>query len=331
MKFCARLLRLTGDPAFADELEISYYNAYRGALNTEHKTYPKYLHDKCIVRLGLDSYVDTFLPVDSYSPLTPETRGVQVGGLQMLDDGTYYGCCACISPAGVGSFLSSAVMSDEESVVVNFFEKGTYRFHCHGGALHVTVDSEYPVNGRFRVMIDRFGSTTKRCKIRIPAWAESFSVKGSHAMEGGYAIVNLTSDRTEIAVELALRLRTLKPVEWERDLVYTDRSWTTKEAYLAGPMEIEHRAEDDAFVCLMRGPITLAADSRTGKAADSRFTFRYAEGEPIYRLSDEKCLPDVKPLLHCILTDAEGGEFSLVDYGSAGRDWETLITAWLPV
>ena len=29
-------------------------------------------------------------------------------------------------------------------------------------------------------------------------------------------------------------------------------------------------------------------------------------------------------------TDKNGEEFYLVDYASAGRDWKTLISAWLP-
>ena len=36
MKFCARLLALTGESKFADCMEQSFYNAYLSTLNTEH-------------------------------------------------------------------------------------------------------------------------------------------------------------------------------------------------------------------------------------------------------------------------------------------------------
>jgi len=104
MKFCSRLLDLTGDSVFADAMELSFYNAYRGAVNFEFKE-SRYSLEKFADR-GIRS---TYLPFDSYSPLTPGKRGQKVGGNQILHDKTYYGCCACIGSAGVGVFLKNAV------------------------------------------------------------------------------------------------------------------------------------------------------------------------------------------------------------------------------
>lgn len=332
MKFCARLLRLTGDPIFADQLEQAFYNAYRGALNTEHKSYPEYLYKKCIVRLKLDSYIDTILPVDSYSPLTPERRGIQIGGHQMLHDGSFYGCCACIGAAGMGSYLTSAVMTDGEGLVVNFYDAGKYQLTCNGEQISVAVSGDYPKHGEIKLTVRRSGAESMLCKLRVPEWANQFNINCDHKYCGGYAVIELNAETTEIMLTMKMELRVIKPVMWETDLVYTDRSLTTKEAYLAGPMQIEHKPEDDQYVCLMRGPITLAADSRMGKDATSKFTFQCENGLPLYRISDDdSCLPNVKTLVHCIMTDEDGKEFSLVDYGAAGRDWETVITAWLPI
>ena len=332
MKFCARLLRLTGDRIFADQIEQAFYNAYRGALNTEHKSYPKYLHQKCIVRLKLDGYVDTVLPVDSYSPLTPECRGVQIGGHQMLPDGTFYGCCACISAAGMGSYLTSAVMTDADGLIVNFYDEGAYALTVGGEQVSVNVAGGYPKHGEIRLTVKKSGNAPILCKLRIPAWVEKFAIDRAYEYKDGYATVALTEETTEIVLSLEMALRVVKPEAWDTDLVYTDRSLTTKEAYLAGPMHVEHKPEDDDFVCLMRGPITLAADSRMGKDAASKFTFQIENGTPVYAISEnDDCLPNVKTLVHCVMKDADGKAFSLVDYGSAGRDWETVIAAWLPV
>lgn len=333
MKFCARLLKLTGDPVFADQLEQAYFNAYRGALNTEHRTYEKYLYQKCMVRLGLERYVDTFMPVDSYSPLIPGKRGVQIGGHQMLHDLTYYGCCACISPAGVGSYLGSAVMTDGDGLIVNFFETGTVDCTLADQIVRVTMQTDYPRGGAVRITVEKSSERPLICKIRIPAWSQNaYSINVQNELSGGYALLTLTEKQTELVLRISMQLRTIKPEQWDTDIVYTDRSLTTKEAYLAGPMAVTHKAEDDAYVCLMRGPITLAADSRLGKAADSVFTFATENGTPIYRLSDDTpTLGNTDVLVHCAFKDEGGEEFSLIDYGAAGRDWSSTVAAWLPI
>jgi DUF1680 family protein len=333
MKFCARLLKLTGDPVFADQLEQAYFNAYRGALNTEHRTYEKYLYQKCMVRLGLERYVDTFMPVDSYSPLIPGKRGVQIGGHQMLHDLSYYGCCACISPAGVGSYLGSAVMTDGDGLIVNFFETGTVDCTLADQIVRVTMQTDYPRGGAVRITVEKSSERPLICKIRIPAWSQNaYSINAQNELSGGYALLTLTEKQTELVLKISMQLRTIKPEQWDTDIVYTDRSLTTKEAYLAGPMAVTHKAEDDAYVCLMRGPITLAADSRLGKAADSVFTFATENGTPIYRLSyDTPTLGNTDVLVHCAFKDEGGKEFSLIDYGAAGRDWSSTVAAWLPI
>ena len=333
MKFCARLFRLTGETIFADQVEQAFFNAYRGALNTEHKSYPKYLHDKCIVRLGLDRYQDTILPVDSYSPLTPGKRGIQIGGHQMLPDRTFYGCCACISAAGIGSYLTNAVLCDEEGIIVSFFEPGAVKSIYRGEEISVAITTDYPRTGNVKIVVRKNTNDAVQCRIRIPAWTiDDYTVNVAHNLCDGYACMTLCEKETVIDLSFDMQIRVVKPVVWDTDIVYTDRSLTTKTAFLAGPMKIEHKPEDDQYVCLMRGPITLAADSRMGKDAASKFSFQTENGAPVFRLFDQNdCLPNVKTLVHVVLKDADGNDFSLVDYGSAGRDWETVITAWLPV
>jgi hypothetical protein len=69
----------------------------------------------------------------------------------------------------------------------------------------------------------------------------------------------------------------------------------------------------------------LAADSRTGKEAGSVFDF-----EPAGTLCED---PNISAGVPCMLkmkfTDRNSEDFYLVDYASAGRDWETEIAAWL--
>ena len=69
-----------------------------------------------------------------------------------------------------------------------------------------------------------------------------------------------------------------------------------------------------------------------GKSVDTPYTFREENGQPVYRLSDDKTVSGQESCrVHLVFTDADGREFSLIDYASAGKDWKTLIAAWLPV
>ena len=97
-------------------------------------------------------------------------------------------------------------------------------------------------------------------------------------------------------------------------------------------MIVKHKEEDDLFVSLSRGPLVLAADSKMGKNANEDFTFKADNGKIEYR----KC-PDTDIyggracIVKCELSDEGDNKFMLIDYASAGKDWDTDIAAWLPI
>ena len=123
-----------------------------------------------------------------------------------------------------------------------------------------------------------------------------------------------------------MSLRIQRPLSWERDTVYNKVDWQSPGKFAeVTATEVEHKPEDDRYFAVMRGPLTLAADSRTGKEADSIFSLPVnAELEPSEIAAGVPCLVRLK------VTPAQGEPYSLVDYGSAGRDWKTRIAAWLP-
>lgn len=65
------------------------------------------------------------LPFDSYSPLTAGTRGNGIGGLKLMSDNHYYGCCACIGSAGCGLIPKITLLRAEDGLVLNLFISGT--------------------------------------------------------------------------------------------------------------------------------------------------------------------------------------------------------------
>ena len=167
MKFCSRVLELTDDPAFADAMEQSFYNAYLASLNTENRE-SRYMHEKYADRNVKSSY----LPFDSYCPLTPGKRGQKVGGNRMLEDNTYYGCCACIGGAGIGVFLKSAVTCKGDVLTVNFFETGSGEFEINGVPVTLKIKTNYPVSGKIRIDISAASPVSFTLRVRSPKWSE---------------------------------------------------------------------------------------------------------------------------------------------------------------
>lgn len=315
MKFCSRLLELTGDPRFADCMEQSFYNAYLGTFNTERKVSP-YMRKKFLERYGITDIVDTFLPVDSYSPLLSGTRGRKVGGNQLLPDKTYYGCCTCIASAGIGVFMDHMVMADDESITLQFFEKGHAQVLCQGQKVFIDIDTAYPLDGKIKLTVKTESPLTFTLKIRVPGWTGSRKPYLEYRKEW-------TEESLEI--EFPMEIRTQLPEQWTEAVVYTDMTKAKPGCHTATAATVHHNPEDDNYIALFRGPLTLAADSRSGKDAGSVFDF-VPEGT---LCQDHQITEGVPCLLKMKFTDNNGEAFYLVDYASAGRDWETEMAAWL--
>lgn len=315
MKLCAKLLELTGDVAYADCMEQSFYNAYLGTLNTEKKTCP-YAYQKFIEKQKNPKMVDTYMIVDSYSPLTAGRRGVKIGGSQLLPDYSYYGCCTCIASAGVGVFLEKAVIEEQEGFTINFYETGTVEKEWKGAKVMFNMETEYPVGENVSIKIKCDKPVRFALKVRIPGWV------GENA---GYQVYEKEWSEDSIHLCFPMEIKAVTPESWEEDVVYTDMHGNLNGHHAACAQRVYHKPEEDHYIALTRGPLTLAADSRTGKEADAVFDF-----EPIgYICEDKEIIQGVPCMLRVKFTDRKGELFYLVDYASAGRDWESEIAAWL--
>ncbi len=313
MKFCSRLLELTGDSRFADAMEQSFYNAYLGALNTEHRE-STYVHEK-FGQMNID-VIPSYLAFDSYSPLLPSRRGEKVGGNQLLPDHTYYGCCACIGSAGVGVFLSHAVIADDEGITCNFYESGTATLQVRGVAVTLTLTTDYPLSGDIRIDVQTERPVRFALKLRNPGWSKKAPT--------GYTVYEKEWTNETVTLHFDMPIEIHHPETWEEDLLYTDMSEKILGYYTAGPQRVHHEEQDDAYFAVTRGPITLAADSRLGKPANSVFE------KPLRAEKQEQTDADPFPSLLKLRVTTKSGTYDLVDYASAGKDWETDIAAWLP-
>jgi hypothetical protein len=153
-------------------------------------------------------------------------------------------------------------------------------------------------------------------KIRVPGWT---------GRKEGYLTYRKEWTEDTIEADFPMAIRTQLPETWTDAVIYTDMSNLKPGNHTAAAITVHHDPKDDYYVALLRGPLTLAADSRTGKAADSVFDF-----DPTGTLCEDPQITDGVPcMLKVKFTDRNGEDFYLVDYASAGRDWETEIAAWL--
>ena len=312
MKFFSRVLAMTRDTSFADAIERSFYNAYLGALNTEHRE-SRHVHEKHSDRVikPMD------LPFDSYSPLTPGKRGQKVGGDKIFSDNSYYGCCACIGAAGVGIFLKNAIWIDADGVTLNFYERGSASFRYQGVPVKIDIDTDYPTDGNIKIRVSAEKPLEFTLRLRTPSWS---------GMPKGYASYTRTWQEDTIDLAFDMSLKTYFPESWTEDTVYNDMSKSTDVSHVAGPARVYHTDGDDNYVAVTRGPLVLAADSRTGKPADSIFSIPRGG-----RLCENVVTNGAPCLLKMEFSSDSGEKFFLVDYAHAGRDWDTLIAAWLPI
>lgn len=330
MKYCAAMLKLTGESVYADQIEKSFYNAYLGALNTEHN-FNSFVLENVNVITG--KVTPSLVPFDSYSPLLPGIRGRGVGGMQIFSDTTYYGCCACIGSAGVGVYLNHAVLVSDGKIVLNFFDKGECSLTVDGKKLTLITETDYPRSGVIEITLKPEVKIDSDLLIRIPEWSKSFNLSTDRAytLENGYAVIKGGFDREEkITLELDMSLQVTYPEKWDTDVIWTDMSGCTR-WYAAKPMTVSHLPEDDYYVSLSRGPITLAADERCGKNPKTTYNIKDLDATPVCRLFDSKEIADGVPcLVKCELEGADGEKIILVDYASAGKDWKSVVAAWLP-
>lgn len=330
MKFCAKLLELTGDAVFAEQIETSFYNAYLGAMNEEHKVCHNELRAKRVQeQLGIKP-VDSFLPFDSYSPLLPDTRGKKVGGDQLFRDGTYYGCCACIAGAGVGAFLQSALMGDEDGLVIHQYQNGTIFGEWNGQKIGLAMYTRYPAEGYVKITVMSDMPADMKLKCRVPSWSNRWNLGTAKEckFENGYLVVEgpwETGDTVELIFDMSIRVA--RPLEWDKAVLFVARDPENRKKVM--PIVEKFDPEQQKYICLTRGPLVLAADDRLGRPADCVFQPAIREDNTVAGTVCEGNIPGIDPMVTVKFYDVHGEEFSLVDYQSAGKDWKSNMAAWL--
>lgn len=291
MKYCNQLLCITGDPIFADYIELSAYNAMLGAVNSNK------------IRGVLAGF-----PFDSYSPLLYSTRARSTGGYKVMAQGVY-GCCACIGSAGTALIPLSSAMLAKDGVTLNLYIPG--KIHAEtpeGRALTLSVDTKYPADGKIRITLNGAAGETFKLALRVPAFSavSTVSVCGGEpqAVPSGYTVLERAwADGDTVELSLDVRVRT-----------YRHEGNGVNAPY---------------HVALYKGPVVLARDARLGEQIDKPVDIAEDADGYVDALPSDTAHFDAN--LEYAIPMKDGSHITVVDYASAGKTWgrDSVMTAWM--
>jgi DUF1680 family protein len=187
MKFAAQLLRLTGDPAYADEIECSTYNALLGAQSIDGTWW-------C-----------------SHSPLA----GQKERAPEQCD--LHQNCCVANGPRGLMLVPQVAVMTASDGPVVNFYGPMQARVPLPDGrSVGLEQASDYPLDGAVKIILHLDAAQEFTLRLRIPAWSErsTLALNGEPQpvpAAGRYAAIPRTwHDGDVVTLNLDLRARVVR-------------------------------------------------------------------------------------------------------------------------
>ncbi len=325
MKFMHQVHLLTGDSKYVDAFEISLYNAYLGAVNTEKVVEP-------MIKREYPQLQAEAVPFDSYSPLTLGTRGNGIGGFKIMSDKHYYGCCACIGAVGIGLVPKMQLLTTQEGFVYNLFIDGIVQSHTpKGNKIQFTTTTKYPVDGQVYIQIQMDKDEEFTLLLRNPYWSKDTSValnKETIQAEVGYiSIRRVWKNADKICLRLDMRTKAIYPISYGAQILMNKVIWGHN--YIV-PTYDEEPKNAKHHIALQRGPIMLAQDERLGYNAEIPIDVRVDESGYVETPLVEEGIP-YQHILAVQVPLSNGETILLTDYGSSGKNWdrENKIAVWM--
>lgn len=219
-------------------------------------------------------------------------------------------CCTANGPTGLGMAPYLAFSGTPDGVAVNLYENGTVRVPFGDAVVTLAMESDYPMVGKATLkVVSVEGSipaeTPFVISLRVPTFAEGFTV--------------LDASRNMVTGEAGTYLRLAGNItEGDEWLICFDIPLVKHPAPRGS-----NRAGDN-FVAFTYGSILLTRDARDGI-------------DPLTPISDGeitgyRITPSDKGGFLTAYVTVGGTEMKLIDYMSAGNDWQnTRFASWLPL
>ena len=148
LRFCERILEVTDDPKWADQMERTFYNAYLAAMKSDGSEFA------------------------GYTPLTGNRYHGQHHCFMHTD------CCTANGPRGFLCFLKELFSTRGDKATFNFYASALVKGELSGGR-KVAFDmySLYPRSDKARIVSHTDGVGVVPLRLRIPAWSARTEVK----------------------------------------------------------------------------------------------------------------------------------------------------------
>lgn len=326
MKFFWQLTLITGNSKYADAFEISLYNAYLGSFNTEKVIEPE-------VKAQHPDWCIEALPFDSYSPLTAGTRGNGIGGLKLMSDNHYYGCCACIGSAGIGLVPKLQLLTTKNGFALNLFINGIIKSKTPGNKnVSFDINTEYPKNGKVEVLVKLQNEEDFELLIRNPYWSKQTKAfvndKPTEVNDGYIRLEQRWKNGDKIEINFDMRTKAIYPIPYGQDILMNKVIWGSN--YMVQTFDKEDEKAKN-HIALRRGPIMLAQDSRLGYSVDEAVSIRVnSDGYVDAVVNKEKEAP-YESILVTDIPLTNGDFMTVTDYSSAGKLWteESKMAVWM--
>ena len=169
IRLCAKLLEVTGDPLYADQIEKTFYNAYLASLKADN------------------SYFASYTPLAGF-----RSRG-------QYHCRMHTACCNENGPRGFVSYLESVLQADGDAAIINLYASSIMSVKIPASGEKVTFETftRYPAENRVEIY-NRTQKTQKfALKLRIPAWSKQTAiylncqpVEGGAAQPGEYYVLD---------------------------------------------------------------------------------------------------------------------------------------------
>lgn len=161
MALSVDVLRLTGDPTIADELERSTWNQ---CLAAQHPSGSWCTYDTPMNGVRAPSYHQINF---QYRPGSPELN-----------------CCSVNAPRGLGMLSDWAVLRDGNAIILNYYGPSACSMVCDNGAhLKIRQETHYPVDGLVKIVLEPDAPIAFPLRLRIPEWANHAEVRVNDSPE----------------------------------------------------------------------------------------------------------------------------------------------------
>ena len=311
MKFCYQLLRLTGDPKWADQLETTLYNALAGSMNNTGDWW---------------AY---------FSPLAGERMPSPMQVPQCQSS-----CCVANGPRGLLTTPGWSVMTGNDGPVINLYAPGTWDLITpQGKAVQLVQHTTYPVDDHIEISVHQKKPARYTISLRIPSWSKQHEIhiNGESVSSSPGEYVRITRDWKEgdrISLKLDLRGRVVQSPGNVNNL-----------AVMRGPIVL---ALDSRLVENADYNLWLLPEHIVWTHADDFGGLDYVLHEPI-STGEEEVYIELKPAAskpddvwmayevpflyrHTHFFEHTRKSLLMCDYASAGNDYSTenLFRVWIP-